>query len=466
MLRTGTLGLVAWLSLASAAEAEVLFVKPTPTGVGDCGSWADACALIDAINSAASGDEVWVRSGVYGPIDLKDGVKIIGGFAGNETSASQSNPLANVTALDGGRSVTVVIGFDNPPSTVLRGFHIRNGDAGEGGGMLLANSSPTVVQCVFENNQASSFGAAVSIRSTQYPAYPRPRFVNCEFRYNGKGTSRAGGHPYGGGAVWTVDSLPTFVNCLFHHNKALEGGAIFIGLISAYEPSTFVNCTFAYNTAFHNGGAIWDIDGYASLYNCILWGNVHVGGQGFDDHIYTGSGGTTDVRYTSSDNDPLFENSAADDYSLQPGSPCIDTANNVYLPADEADLDWDGDTLENVPYDLALRSRTLGIAVDKGAYEAPFCGDGNCEADENSCNCSQDCGLASHTEQVDSTCNDDIDNDCDTLTDCDDPDCNLELACMGTVPTVSAWGLVILALLLLTGAKVYFGHQPGRAPTR
>ena len=64
------------------------------------------------------------------------------------------------------------------------------------------------------------------------------------------------------------------------------------------------------------------------------------------------------------------------------------------------------------------------------------------------------------------TCHDGIDNDCDTLTDCEDPDCGLDLACMGIVPTVSDWGLVILTLLLLTGAKVYFGHQPGRVPTR
>src|SRR3990172_11965022 len=113
MLRTCAMALVAGLSLGSAADAAVHFVKPIPTGAGDCGSWADACALTDAINSAESGDEVWVRAGVYGPIGLKDGVKIIGGFAGNETSASESNPGANVTALDGGGTDQVVIGLDN-----------------------------------------------------------------------------------------------------------------------------------------------------------------------------------------------------------------------------------------------------------------------------------------------------------------------------------------------------------------
>ena len=30
--------------------------------------------------------------------------------------------------------------------------------------------------------------------------------------------------------------------------------------------------------------------------------------------------------------------------------------------------------------------------------------------------------------------------------------------CAGKIPTVSAWGVVILVLLLLTGGKIYFGR--------
>jgi hypothetical protein len=298
--------------------------------------------------------------------------------------------------------------------------------------------------------------------------------VNCEFRYNGKGESLLNVLPFGGGAVFASVGSSTFINCLFHHNKAGDGGAIVVRTELAV--ATFVNCTFAYNTAFHNAGAIFDANGEASLYNCILWGNVRVGGPGYDDQIDSGSGGTTLARNCDIQGgwwgsniinaDPLFQDVAGGKFNLQFGSPCKDTGSNAYQPADVADLDWDGDTLETVPYDLVLRSRTLGIAVDIGAYETPFCRDGYCEADESSCNCPQDCGPAAYTEQVDSTCNDGIDNDCDTLTDCDDRDCDLDLACMGTVPTVSEWGLVILALLLLTGAKIYFGHQPGRVPTR
>ncbi len=470
-----TMGLLAGLSLGSTADADVLFVKPTPTGAGDCSSWAHACALTDAIDSAESDDEVWVMAGIYGPIGLKDGVRIIGGFAGNETNASQSNHLANVTALDGGGTHTVVIGVNNPPSTLLRGFHIRNGLAplyDGGGGMYLEDSSPTVVQCVFEDNQSDFVGGAVYIPYTFPLTFPRPRFVNCVFRNNGRGTSLLDVEPFGGGAVYASQGSLTFINCVFHHNRAGDGGAFLIG---NFALATFVNCTFAYNTAFHRGGAIVDEEGRIGLYNSILWGNTRMRDpDGPDpqpavpvpDQIYHASAayncdiqGGWDNGSNNIDADPLFQDVAGGNFNLQPGSPCQDTGSNAYLPADDADLDWDGDTLETLPKDAALRARTIGIAVDIGAYEVPICGDGECEGDETSCNCTEDCGPAPMSEEPTLTCHDAKDNDCDTLTDCDDPDCDLEPLCMGIIPTVSQWGLVILTLLLLTGAKVYFGNQ-------
>ena len=32
--------------------------------------------------------------------------------------------------------------------------------------------------------------------------------------------------------------------------------------------------------------------------------------------------------------------------------------------------------------------------------------------------------------------------------------------CVGRIPTMSTWGLVMLTLLLLVGSKVYFGRRP------
>jgi hypothetical protein len=86
----------------------------------------------------------------------------------------------------------------------------------------------------------------------------------------------------------------------------------------------------------------------------------------------------------------------------------------------------------------------------------PFCGNGVCDPGEDSCNCPDDCGTPPLSEVPGATCADGNDNDCDGLTDSADPDCV-------AIPTVSAWGLIIMALLLLTGIKVKFG---GRRPKR
>ena len=56
-----------------------------------------------------------------------------------------------------------------------------------------------------------------------------------------------------------------------------------------------------------------------------------------------------------------------------------------------------------------------------------FCGDGTCDPGENTCNCPQDCGAHPSFE---TSCSDDVDNDCDGLTDCDDPDCTGAPGCV------------------------------------
>lgn len=82
-----------------------------------------------------------------------------------------------------------------------------------------------------------------------------------------------------------------------------------------------------------------------------------------------------------------------------------------------------------------VRSRGVEIIIDAfrySTYSGPYCGDGSCDPNSNNetqCNCPGDCGTPPSTE---TSCTDDIDNDCDGYTDCNDTDCDADPACSGS----------------------------------
>jgi hypothetical protein len=327
-----------------------------------------------ALAAAGSGDEVWVKSGTYSGVHyIPNAVKVIGGFAGSETAASQSNPAANETILDGGDADRPVWIEDCATSTVLRGFTIANGSDTSfdgGGGMMIKNSSPVIVQCVFRENVASYFGGAVMITGDS-----NAKFVSCKFHDNGTG-SGTGVAPLGGGAVFAQEGDPTFVNCLFYENKAGDGGAI---IIQDGSP-TLINCTVAYNEATINmGGGLFDQLGHAVVRNSIFWGNT----APLDgDQIMNGPGTPTTVTYsdvqggwTGTGNinaDPDFDAPGSGNFDIPGDSPCKDTGSNALVPADFGDLDWDANTTELLPKDLGGVTRIIQSTVDMGAYEGPY----------------------------------------------------------------------------------------------
>ena len=349
------------------AAAKVIYVSAAANGSANGSSWADAKTdLAAAVTGARTGDDVWVAAGTYGPIELRSGVRIIGGFTGTESSASASDPNANRTIISGGGTSRCVTGVNNDASAVLRGFSIQSGFVAmpkNGAGMFLENSNATIINCEFTNNRAEAVGGAVAnwIGS--------PTFVSCTFHNNDGGL--------GGGAVLNRRlGKPSFVNCLFFRNRGMEGGAV-----AAFEGEpTFTNCTFAENTAsVKSGGAVFDNQGRAKFRNCILWRNVAVESGTHAIFNSPTADGDSSLIHCAVQNgwlgagnisaDPLFVNAAAGDYRLQTGSPCRDAGDSSYLPNDRADLDWDGKTGATLPKDLAMNPRVMGTAVNIGAFE-------------------------------------------------------------------------------------------------
>jgi predicted outer membrane repeat protein len=194
-------------------------------------------------------------------------------------------------------------------------------------------------------------------------------------------------------------------DCVFSGCHATSDG----GAIRAGADTTITNCTFSNNSAENAGSAI---NGPATICNSV-----------FGQHDGAPIVGATSVEYSclpitfaGTGNiaaDPLFVNALGpdgvagtedDDVRLRADSPCIDAADTTALPADEFDLDGDGDTTEPLPLDAFGNCRVLetpavpntGIpstndsaVVDMGAHEyrrpadiAPDIGDGVVDVDD------------------------------------------------------------------------------------
>ena len=98
---------------AYSSTAQIIwYVDQNATGGPQVGfSWATAFTdLQQALEKVQYNDQVWVAAGVYKPTTtnvrnmafiLKNGVKVYGGFKGDETAVTQRDPVANLTRLSG-----------------------------------------------------------------------------------------------------------------------------------------------------------------------------------------------------------------------------------------------------------------------------------------------------------------------------------------------------------------------------
>ena len=251
------------------AAQRILYVDAGASGANDGSVWADAFTdLQDALSAATRGDEIWVAEGVYKPVvpadsanvtdpergepfQLKNGVSLYGGFAGNEASRDERDVLIYPTILSGDLlgNDTDNVDPDEPrrsdnswhvvkagdvdlggvdSTTVLDGFTITGGNANglfpddEGGGMYNSGSSPTVRNCTFSGNAAADNGGGMSNDA----------------------------------------SSPTVTNCTFTGNTAADNGG---GMSNSLSSPTVTNCTFSGNTAATDGGGMFNGSGSSSI---------------------------------------------------------------------------------------------------------------------------------------------------------------------------------------------------------
>ena len=347
-LRSVAAALVATSGLffASPASADILHVP------------ADFPTIQGAINASVDTDEIIVAPGVY-----HEAISFVGKAITLRGAQGPHVTIIDATGL--GESVVRCINEEGP-ETVLNGFTLAGGtgtsyaeEEPSGGGLLVFESSPTVMNCRFVDNTAH-FGGGI------YNWGGAATILNCTF-LNNSGN---------GGGVANHSSGPVpIINCLFVENN----GTAVVDFLGG-GPALITNCTIVGNSDGGSAGGVFSFG--AQLYNCVVWGNTPYQIEGFGkvvaeySNIQGGWPGDGNI-----DADPLFVDAGLGDHRLMSGSPCIDAGDNDALPLDQYDLDEDGDTMEPLPFDLGGNTRLVddpntkdtGVGrppiVDMGAYE-------------------------------------------------------------------------------------------------
>ena len=318
---------------------ERIYVDSKSAEPQDGKAWASAFSdLQDALSIAQPNTEIWVASGVYRPdrgtgartasFHLKNGVRLLGGFAGTETSSHQRDPNSNETILSGdlkgddGPDFTnndenchhVVVARNTDPNTLLDGFTIMCGNASgpkqdrNGGGIYMLEGSPTLTDCVLKHNSALHYGGGMRIRGNSHPRLisctamenlagagggvamdSSAAFVGCRFIGNktvGRVVAGERVVEANGGGVWNDLSSSTLVNCTFANNVAgrnsVGGGGMYN---SRNARPALANCRFIENSANDGGGIANDQSSEPTLINCTFIGNTaHNSGGGMYDH--------------------------------------------------------------------------------------------------------------------------------------------------------------------------------------
>lgn len=288
-----------------------LRVKPGGMKSGKCDSWAHACDLQYALGGWGTGNEFWLKKGVYKPTNKADwsisfvippGVTVLGGFAGTEISSAARNWKLNKTILSGdidnndvnldgnfiaetwkdikGNNSTHVVEISGQvepvhADTVLDGLTITAGKASLGnfgaglvcrGGGFGHECSPTLMNMVFSGNMADRGGALFN--DGAYAGISSPVLSNVIFR--GNRVTSYGGAMYNAGSN-SGTSNPSLTNVTFSGNRASSGGAMYN---AGYDNGTcnpqLINVTFSRNRAVDGGGALYNNAQYSGTCNPFL----------------------------------------------------------------------------------------------------------------------------------------------------------------------------------------------------
>jgi hypothetical protein len=351
-----------------------IFVDTDATGSGTGASWGDAFVqLDDALSAGALAGspyvEIWVAEGSYVPLTQSgfvgfDGLRLLGGFKGNETQADSRDPGTYVTVLSGDLLGDDIPDFGNRTDnagpvlfmigttarTWLDGLTIQgsrniglncigslhlsrctvrdNQSPGNTGGVEISGYDPgsatRVIDCVFYGNSGGRTGA-LTVRLVRSPQLSI--VSGCSFWGNTAGSF------FGAGSVLNVEYQTDFslVNCLMHDNSweyspfGFGTGSVTIssGVTSFLARMAVQNVTIADNVVNKDTGAagllLWGEPSICEVSNTVLWGNMTLAGSNLTANYWSASTlGTPLLRASNVEGFP-----ASDEWGNSPQDPAF-----------------------------------------------------------------------------------------------------------------------------------------------
>lgn len=291
---------------------------------GDGSTWDNAMGLEDALAKAQAGDKIYVkgyknvRNGekVYiyplsaenksNFLTVRAGVKLYGGFRGDETNINMDNDTREF--MDGNKARTLY-------RSVLVADRLSN-DAVDNT-LLIYPENPTRT-----DNSARVMLIDLGTENTN-----RTKTVVSGFTIaGGNATSKTitDGKAYGGG-VFVTDSKETgnsfeLSNCFFINNYAERGGAVYVAPSVKGKSNEIKYCELFDNIAgtrgsvLNAGGGMW-IEGAAKVFNNVVYNNVNGGMRISDKAVVVNNTVTSNTSAAIDMVDPRSQSAKAQIYN-------------------------------------------------------------------------------------------------------------------------------------------------------
>ncbi|MBO9591807.1 MAG: hypothetical protein J7599_02790 [Niabella sp.] len=344
-----------------------------------------------------------------------DNTTLVDGFTFINGNANKGGVTGNFhPQYAGGALFISCSGSSQNITPAIQNCTFKNNYAFQGGGAIAyygistASNTFKIFNCIFQENRASYAGGGLSIMQLDAAYYEVPGVYNvalshCSFNENIVDNASQSQGAVGGGVDALGDGQLRITNTVFANNTINKAGtqAVYKGSAISLRTGnskpapvlTLVNSLVYYSgsenfpvlynaagtahtinsTLFNAQGAVLYMNANTSntIENSIFWTgaantDVMTAGSGSPSVTFTNSTYTAayppSINVTAqnaSNSDPLFNNPAAGNFTLQPASPAINAGNNTL---------YNNSTYGNA--DLAGYNRIANSIIDMGAYEA------------------------------------------------------------------------------------------------